>query len=180
MSSYLNTVLGFLFLVLQLINPSTAKASNNDLNILDHNIILVNTNATVPKKEQTNFETINPTKDTKIDDACKKGLYHIENAASLIDLQAKCWKVIGNIEISSNFSGSMVDLGLIKEIEGDLIIKKNKHIFRIQGYNLESLRKIELESLTAFVSLDLPVLKEVSTIDWRVNFNINLICFNSG
>lgn len=107
-------------------------------------------------------------KDTKIDDACKKGLYHIENAASLIDLQAKCWKVIGNIEISSNFSGSMVDLGLIKEIEGDLIIKKNKHIFRIQGYNLESLRKIELESLTAFVSLDLPVLKEVSTIDWRV------------
>ncbi|CAI4056739.1 hypothetical protein N7582_000692 [Saccharomyces uvarum] len=168
MSSYLNTVLGFLFLVLQLINPSTAKASNNDLNILDHNIILVNTNATVPKKEQTNFETINPTKDTKIDDACKKGLYHIENAASLIDLQAKCWKVIGNIEISSNFSGSMVDLGLIKEIEGDLIIKKNKHIFRIQGYNLESLRKIELESLTAFVSLDLPVLKEVSTIDWRV------------
>lgn len=65
MSSYLNTVLGFLFLVLQLINPSTAKASNNDLNILDHNIILVNTNATVPKKEQTNFETINPIKGYK-------------------------------------------------------------------------------------------------------------------
>ncbi|QHS72695.1 Sps2p [Saccharomyces paradoxus] len=168
MLNQLNTILSLLFLFLQLTKPSTAFEANGELNILDHNIMLVNTNATVPKKEKTNFETISPTKQTKIDEDCKKSLYHIENAANLIELQAKCWKVVGNIEISSNFSGSLIDLGSIKEIEGDLIIKNNKHVFRIQGYNLESLQKLELDSLTSFVSLDLPVLKEVETVDWRV------------
>lgn len=168
MLNQLNTILRFLFLFLQLIKSSAAVEPNGGPNILDHNIMLVNTNATIPKKEQTDFEVISPTKQTKVDEDCKKGLYHIENAGNLIELQAKCWKVVGNIEISSNYSGSLIDLGLIREIEGDLIIKNNKHIFRIQGYNLESLGKLELDSLTSFVSLDFPALREVETVDWRV------------
>ncbi|CAI4059546.1 hypothetical protein SKDZ_04G7080 [Saccharomyces kudriavzevii ZP591] len=168
MLSCSKTILSFFFLFLQFDRFSTAFGANEELNILDHNIMLVNTNATVPKVEKINFEATPPTKQTKIEDDCKKGLYHIENAASLNELQSKCWKVMGSIEVSSNFSESLVDLGSIKEIEGDLIIKNNKHVFRIQGYNLESLRKLELHSLTSFVSLDLPALREVETVDWRV------------
>ena len=90
MLNQLNTILRFLFLFLQLIKSSAAVEPNGGPNILDHNIMLVNTNATIPKKEQTDFEVISPTKQTQVDEDCKKGLYHIENAGNLIELQAKC------------------------------------------------------------------------------------------
>lgn len=112
-------------------------------------------------------------------DYCIKETHFIESSDELNHLQLKCQELIGDLVIAPLFDSSIVDLGSISKIQGNLIIENSSGIVRINAINLNYItRDFILKSLTSLVTVEIPNLKLLNSIDWKVLPILNSVDIN--
>lgn len=119
-------------------------------------------------------------KGSPIPEACKKDEHSIETSGDLHQLQVQCEDILGTIRFL-NYVDPVIDFGNIQSIKGSVQIEDCVSVVKVQGNRLEKIGgTFSLQGLTSLVSVDMPSLKEVSVIDWRVVPILNNAILNDG
>ncbi|KAL3232110.1 Sporulation-specific protein 22 [Nakaseomyces bracarensis] len=102
-------------------------------------------------------------------DKCSNDSFIINSAEELYYLQKKCTFLQGSLIINKGYNERVVDLGNIREINGDIIVEANPNIFKIDGEHLEKIgNKFHLMNLMSLVTVNFPALRKIRSINWRV------------
>ncbi|CAB4253342.1 similar to Saccharomyces cerevisiae YDR522C SPS2 Protein expressed during sporulation, redundant with Sps22p for organization of the beta-glucan layer of the spore wall [Maudiozyma barnettii] len=100
---------------------------------------------------------------------CKNDAHLIETGDQLQVLQDNCKEIIGDLIISPTYDNSIVDLGNIQKIFGNLVIEHSSAIIKIKAESLVTItQNFILKSLTSLVDINAPILKSVNSIDWKI------------
>lgn len=101
-------------------------------------------------------------------EACRKDVHKIYSAADLARIRHQCKEVIGTVHIV-DFTDSIIDLGTMEKIQGNLIIENLPQIVKIQASRLNEISgTLKLDSLTSLTDLHFPTLQHFEAIDWKV------------
>lgn len=127
-------------------------------------IQLVQENSTVRKiDDDQNIDS------EQTSEKCSKESYFINSPEDIYYLQQKCPLLEGTLTFSGEYNERVIDLGNIREVKGDIIIESNPNVFKIEGEKLEKIgNKLQLKNLMSLVTIDLPVLAKIKTINWKV------------
>lgn len=93
---------------------------------------------------------------------------------------ATCTTFSGSIAIETGV-GTDVDLGSIKTIKGDLVVKNNDKLQRFAGSSLETIQgKLTLDGVQELAALTLGALKEVDSLTMLGLANLHSLGFTTG
>ncbi|GCF00133.1 hypothetical protein ZYGM_003318 [Zygosaccharomyces mellis] len=103
-----------------------------------------------------------------LSELCRKDHHFIEASGDLRTLGLQCGNISGSVTLS-NYQESVVDFGEIENIGGSLIIEDSSSIVKIQGRRLKKISGVFfIKNLTSLVAIELPELKYVNAIEWKV------------
>lgn len=98
---------------------------------------------------------------------CDRSNYQISHQAQLNEI-VDCSVIQGDV-IITDFSHSILDLGRIETITGNLIISKSPDIVRIESEKLTNIgNELKLSELTSLSVIVFPSLSSVRIINWKV------------
>ncbi|GME68453.1 unnamed protein product [[Candida] boidinii] len=159
---------------------SFGDSSNNKNSPLSSNI----TDTGVKDKSQKRLNGENDYNDEQevvydeIDVKCMKEKYVIASTEELHQI-SDCSTIVGSIKIAS-FDNEIIDFGFISNIRGDLQIANSSNLVKIQGRIEKICGNFKLDTLTSLGSISLPLLQQVSVIDWNVLPVLSSVRFDKG
>lgn len=99
---------------------------------------------------------------------CKKDHHFIEAAGDLHVLGIQCGNISGGVTFK-NYQDSIIDFGDLEAIGGNLVIENSPSVVKIQGRKLGRVGGIFIiRNLTSLVAIELPELRYVNAIEWKV------------
>lgn len=99
---------------------------------------------------------------------CRKDVHVIQASGDLYTLGLQCKNISGSVTFS-NYEDSVIDFGDIESIGGSVIIEDSSSVVKIQGRNLRRVGGVLLiKNLTSLVSIELPLLRYVKSLEWKV------------
>ncbi|OWB56335.1 hypothetical protein B5S28_g2235 [[Candida] boidinii] len=160
------------------VNEKDDDPSQEDTDKYDEYISLI------PEESQKRLSGDNDYEDEQeviydeIDVKCMKEKYVISSAEELQQI-SDCSTIVGSIKIAS-FDNEIIDFGFISNIRGDLQIANSSNLVKIQGKIEKICGNFKLDTLTSLGSISLPLLQQVSVIDWNVLPVLSSVRFDKG
>lgn len=111
---------------------------------------------------------------------CTKEVHKIQNPGDIASINRACPYITGSIEITK-YLDSVLELGSLSSIGGDLKVTNVSKLVRIDAPNLVSIGgTFYLRELTSLTLVSLPYLKAVHSIEWRILPILSTIALDAG